>query len=213
MPHIRAKKYNAMEEKIKLYSEFMTKMEQLTEVQNKLQDEMESLKVKYKQNIEGQDLIIHEENKKEVCNKTNSTAKYAICSTAQEIQEQNAIRSAQPMISWGYRAAREHQPKGPDGHPSQEQQWSCVLGLWVDWRSPLSPMYKRRMCGRHLKGECTLGDRCCFAHGESEIKGNYNIKRMIPIENYNKHKIEMEAKLKTNWDWEKELIQDRIIKN
>ena len=35
----------------------MTKMEQLTEVQNKLQDEMESLKVQYENDIEIQNII------------------------------------------------------------------------------------------------------------------------------------------------------------
>ena len=213
MPHIRAKKYQAMGDKIELLDELMTKMHHLNQIQDQIQEEIRELKVKYKKKIEEQDLIIEEEDKVEVKNKANSISKYAICSTSQEIQEQEEKRKHQPTISWGYKVNYENQPKDADGNPCQEHQWSCVLGLWVDWRSPLSPMYKRRLCGRHMRNTCDLGQRCCFAHGENEIRGNYNIKMLMPIENYNKHKIKMEAKLKTGWDWEKELIHDRIIKN
>ena len=212
MPHIRAKKFQAMEYKIEIFSEFMTKMDNLNDIQKQIQDEIQELKVKYKKKIEEQDLIIEEEDKKEVANKVNSPiSEYLICSTSEEKQEQEEKRKNQPTISWGYKCPHKHQPLKSNGKPSQEQQWSCVLGLWVDWRSPLCPMYKTTMCDRG--GDCHLGDRCCFAHSKSEIKDNYNFNTLIPMENYNKHKIKMEAKLKAGWDWEKELIHDRIIKN
>ena len=64
MPHIRSKKYQAMEEKIKLYSEFMEKIDRLNDVYDQVRDEMKELKIKYEKNIEEQNIIIEEENKK-----------------------------------------------------------------------------------------------------------------------------------------------------
>ena len=213
MPHIRSKKYQAMEEKIKLYSEFMEKIDRLNDVYDQVRDEMKELKIKYEKNIEEQNIIIEEENKKEIVNVVNSpTQNLNISPTRDEIEETTAKRNKQDTVSVGYKCAYSHQPMLRDGtgRVNQEVQWNAYLGLWVDWRSELSPKYKTTMCQRG--DDCKLGGRCCYAHSKEQLRPNYNIKTMIPIENYKRHKLEMEAKLKTGWDWEKELVFDRIIK-
>ena len=88
MPHIRARKYSAMEEKIKLYEEYTRKLDKLNEVQNQLQDEMEQLKVKYDNDIKSQDIIIEEENKKEVQNSRNSNTRGIAPTDAEKKEKQ-----------------------------------------------------------------------------------------------------------------------------
>ncbi len=213
MPHIRARKYSAMEEKIKLYEEYTRKLDKLKEVQNQLQDEMEQLKVKYDNDIKSQDIIIDEENKKEVQNSRNSDTRGIAPTDAEKKAKQEQVGGYR-QIAYGWKCAICEQPKKPtiDGtgeQPNQEYTWSHVLGLWVDWRSPYAPKYKTSMCQRGER--CSLGDRCCFAHNHSELREDYNIKELFDIEDYEKHKTRIHAKLKEGWDWRKELIEDKLV--
>ena len=116
MPHIRSKKYQAMEEKIKLYSEFMEKIDRLNDVYDQVRDEMKELKIKYEKNIEEQNIIIEEENKKEIVNVVNSpTQNLNISPTRDEIEETTAKRNKQDTVSVGYKCAYAHQPMLRDG--------------------------------------------------------------------------------------------------
>ena len=209
MPHIRTKKYNAMEEKIKVMSQFMEKSSYLQEVLNTLKNEMEELQVNCDKKIKDLDLVIHEENKKDVGNSVNTGQDLGIAPT---IEEQKAIQERDKNdipLSEGFKCVFTEQPKDAKGNPDQQLQWSPILGLWVDWRSPLSPKYKTSMCDRG--DNCKLGSRCCFAHTKSEIRPHYNINLNKTIKDYKKHKIETEVRIREGWDWEKELIHDKII--
>ena len=137
MPHIRAKKYQAMEDKIKLLSDFVEKSSELDDMRTQLENEMKELKVNHQKKVEELDLIIYAENKKESCNKNGPDL--GICLTEEEKKEEKEKRKKNPLISFGYKCEYSHQPKRVNGTGSQEQQWSSVLGIWVDWRSPLSP--------------------------------------------------------------------------
>ena len=215
MPHIRARKYSAIEEKMKIYEEYMRKVDELTEVQNQLQDEMKQLKVKYDNDIKNQDIIIDEEDKKEVQN-SGPTLTRNIGMTATERKAKEEKVQGYRQISYGYRCAICEQPKKPDGYggecPNEEYCWSPVLGLWVDWRGDLAPKYRTSMCRRFADGgRCREGDKCCFAHHESKLRPSYSIKQLFPIEDYEKHKTRVHAKLKEGWDWRKELIEDKLV--
>lgn len=213
MPHIRSKKYSAVEEKLKLYDEFMKKMEKLTDIQQQVANEIQEIKEKYEKEIKEQDIIIAEEDEKEIANKANSPLReYSISATEEQKLKKKEQIEKQDWISQGWACCHECRPKKPDGFPDGEKIWSCALGLWVDWRSVLSPQYKTSMCNRG--DDCVVKyGRCCFAHHEGELRKNYNFKKLIKIEDYQKHQVKTMTKLKTGeWDWEKELIHDRLIK-
>eukprot|EP00759_Apiculatamorpha_spiralis_P053403 PhF_6_TR6187/c2_g1_i2/m.9283 len=52
------------------------------------------------------------------------------------------------------------QPPTPTSPPQQPNHWSTL-----PWR----PVYKTKMCRGFLSGSCRYGEKCMFAHGESEL--------------------------------------------
>ena len=52
----------------------------------------------------------------------------------------------------------------------------CDRGLWHTMEPSKNPNYKSKLClnWTHL-GECKFGDRCAFAHGESELRKSKTI--------------------------------------
>ncbi len=212
MPHVRNKKFEAMHVKIEVMSKLMKDTCHIKEKINLLENQLTDLQKSCEKQLKELDAKIYEEDKKEVRNRANSAVQGLGIAPCEEEVEEHEVKEFQGIrLSEGYKCVFIEQPKLKNGKPDQQKNWSPILGLWIDWRSPLNLKYKTSMCHNFREGGCHMGNRCCYAHHEDELRPNYSINLNKTITDYRKHKTEIELRLKTGWDWEQELIHDKII--
>jgi predicted RNase H-related nuclease YkuK (DUF458 family) len=61
--------------------------------------------------------------------------------------------------------------------------YHCDRSLWHKMEPSKNPNYKSKLCMNWMNhGKCRFGDRCAFAHGESELRKSKTIENIIITE-------------------------------